>query len=95
MNIQVSNLATTTVSGIEITTEKRQLSTWEDRGEPIVILQHFIEDNRVLIDVSDPNVERIVAQIRLFFATEDNEQALAGTMRIEGTGVFALSCEGP
>ena len=94
VDIQVSNLAASVVSGIEIRTQDRLLSTKMDRGETVFVLQHFIAGDRILIDVTDDNFERIVARIRLFVDLEGDEQTIAGPVRIEGLGVYAMSCEG-
>lgn len=95
VDIQVSNLAVLAVSGVEIRVQNRLLSTKMDRGEPIEVLQHFIGDDRILIDVTDDNFERVVASIRLLIAIQGNEQIIAGPVSIDGIGMFAVSCEGP
>lgn len=64
-------------------------------GEPIVVGQAFDTGDTILIDAMDESVNRIVAQLRLFRATEGQEIVLAGTLRIPGEGVWAVSCTGP
>lgn len=93
--IQVGSVAVPAIVGIDIELADSLLSTVPDRGEQIALLQSFVEDDKILIDLSDTNLERIVAQIRLFIALNDNEQVTAGTLWLEDIGVFALNCSGP
>lgn len=65
-------------------------------GENTIVLgQAFREDGVLKADFTDPNVERVMAEIRLFTASEGEENVTAGTLRVDGAGVWALQCTGP
>lgn len=57
--------------------------------------QAFREESRLMVDFTDPNIERIVAELRLFEAFEERDHAMAGTLRVPGQGAYALTCTGP
>jgi hypothetical protein len=61
----------------------------------VIVGQAFREDNRISVDFTDPNVERIVAELRLFEALEERDHAMSGTLRVIGQGAYALTCVGP
>lgn len=72
--------------------------TWMLGGEGDNALsagQAFREDGAMRVDFTDPNVERVVAELRLVSASEGRDTATAGTLRIAGTGAWALACTGP
>ncbi len=71
------------------------LSTLAGRGRQVVLMQSFVEDDRILLDLSDANLEEIIARLRLFIATRGDDQAIAGTLYISGAGVFPLVCDNP
>ena len=71
------------------------LSTLAGRGRQVVLMQSFVEDDRILLDLSDANLEEIVARLRLFMATRGDDQAIAGTLYVSGVGVFPLVCDNP
>ncbi|MCF6327114.1 MAG: hypothetical protein L3J21_07475 [Devosiaceae bacterium] len=95
VSITVGSVAISSIVGVEIEIGDVYMSTIPDRGEQIALLQSFVTDDTISIDLSDPNLERIVAQIRLFTAYSGNEQAIAGTLLVSGTGAYALVCQGP
>ena len=59
------------------------------------IMQAFDFGKGLLIDLADPNVERILFRIRLFREDEGQHLAVAGTLGAPGVGAFALLCQGP
>lgn len=67
----------------------------EAADNAIVPGQAFREDGRLMIDFTDPNIERVVVELRLFEALEGHEYAMAGTLRVPGEGAYALTCAGP
>jgi hypothetical protein len=72
--------------------------TWSTGGsgdDAISVGQAFRDGERWLIDATDPNIEGIVAEIRLNQAIEEGDVALAGTLKIRGTGAWAVTCIGP
>ncbi len=72
--------------------------TWSTAGEGasrIAIGQAFETADQMLIDLTDENLAAIVAQLRLFKASEGDDVVTAGTLRITDVGAFAVTCEGP
>jgi len=96
VSITIGSVAISSIVGVDIEVGDVFMSTTTDRGEQIALLQSFVTDDTISIDLSDLNLERIIAQIRLFTTAEgDGEQAIAGTLLVNGTGAYALVCEGP
>ena len=59
----------------------------------IVFGQGYMDDTRVLVDFTDPNVERIVVSLRLFQASGDKSYAEAGVLSFGDVAVFPVQCE--
>ncbi|VAW25211.1 hypothetical protein MNBD_ALPHA11-1929 [hydrothermal vent metagenome] len=95
VSITIGSVAVSSIVGVDIEVGDVFLSTVADRGEQIALLQSFVDAETISIDLGDPNFERIVAQIRLFTAYEGADQAIAGTLLVNGTGAYPLVCEGP
>jgi len=95
VSITIGSVVVSSIVGVDIEIGDILMSTVPDRGEKISLLQSFFTDDMISIDLSDPNLERIVAKIRLFSAYSDDDQAVAGTLLVDGTGAYALVCEGP
>jgi hypothetical protein len=63
-------------------------------GDPIVVGQAFEDADTVRIDVMDDGMSAVVAQLRLFKATEgDGALVYSGTLRIPGYGAWAVACD--
>ena len=93
--LTIGSLPVLGVVHMEVTAGDR---TWSTRGSgdgAISIGQAFRDGERWLIDATDPNVEGVVAEVRLNQAIEEGDMALAGTLRIPGTGAWAITCIGP
>jgi len=95
VSITIGSGAVSSIVGVDIEVGDVYLSTIADRGEQIALLYSFVDADSISIDLSDPDIEKIIAQIRLFTAGYDDEQATAGTLFVDGTGVYPLVCEGP
>jgi hypothetical protein len=63
-------------------------------GDPVSVGQGFEDADTVRIDAMDKDFYKI-AELRLFKATEGDAYISAGTLRIAGMGVWAVSCQGP
>ena len=65
----------------------------QDGAAPIVLVQGAVIGDLTVADFADPNVENIVASLRVVRA--DNEQgfAAAGVLSIPGVGAWPLVCE--
>ena len=64
-------------------------------GATLTLMQAFDFGQGLLIDLADPNVERVLFRIRLFSEEEARDLAVAGTLGAAGIGAFALVCQGP
>jgi hypothetical protein len=64
-------------------------------GVTLALMQAFDFGQGLLIDLADPNVERVLFRIRLFREEEARDLAVAGTLGAAGIGAFALVCQGP
>ena len=92
--LTVGSLPVLHVAHLEFTAGERTWSTGEGDGA-IVVGQAFRDGERWLIDATDRNIEGVLAEIRLNEAVEGGDMALAGTLRITGSGAFAVTCIGP
>ncbi len=59
---------------------------------PITIAQSYVEQDKIEIVVGDLILEKIIATIRLNRAIEGDEQAIAGTLRVNNIGVYSVIC---
>ena len=59
---------------------------------PITAGQGFMDDRQVLVDFTDPNIERIVVSLRLFQASGDKDYAEAGVLSFDGVSAFPVQC---
>jgi hypothetical protein len=66
-----------------------------DAQTAIMVGQQFRDEARTLVDFTDPNVEAVIAQLRLQMASEGRDMAVAGTLRVAGSGAWPLVCVGP
>lgn len=57
--------------------------------------QAFRDDETMRVDFTDPNIESVVAKLRLFHAVEGRDTAMAGIVQVADKGVWALTCVGP
>ena len=61
----------------------------------IIIGQAFEDAETIHVDFTDEGVSSVVAQLRLFKATEGDSDATGGILRVPGVGAWAVSCSGP
>ena len=95
LSLTIGSLPVMGVVHMEITARDRTWSTGGSGDDAISVGQAFRDGERWLIDATDPNIEGIVAEIRLNQAIEEGDVALAGTLKIRGTGAWAVTCIGP
>lgn len=93
--LTVGSLPVLSIVHMEVTAGDRTLSTGGEGEGAISIGQAFRDGNRWLIDATDTNIEGILAEVRLNEAVEGGDTALAGTLRVAGTGAYAVTCIGP
>ncbi|RYE08706.1 MAG: hypothetical protein EOP22_12355 [Hyphomicrobiales bacterium] len=48
--------------------------------------------DQLYLDFADPNLEVVIAELRLFWAMENDEPVYGGTLRIPGQGAWPISC---
>lgn len=96
VELTLGSLPMLSVVGVEIAAGEQRWTMREGGdGQPVVVGQAARYGDLVVVDVTDPNVERIVAELRLLSATEECDHVTAGTLRIVGQGAYALTCVGP
>lgn len=78
--IRAADRVWTTEAGVAGTTE-------------IMPAQSAALDSRLYLDFTDPNYEGVVAELRLFWAMEEDDPVYGGTLRLPGHGVWPVSCE--
>ncbi len=93
--LQISYVASPTVLGAGFSIGDDYRSSFDGNAVPVHVLQSFVGDKEIRVQLSDPNLERIVARLRLVWDEEADEQAMAGVLQVSGAGVYALVCEGP
>jgi hypothetical protein len=95
LTLTVGSLPVLGVVHMAVTAGDRTWSTGGSGDDAISVGQAFRDGDRWLIDATDPNIEGVVAEIRLNQAIEEGDMALAGTLKIPGTGAWAVTCIGP
>ena len=50
-------------------------------------------DDRIYIDLADPNYERVTARVRLFEAFGHDEPVIGGYLEIVDFGAYTVSCD--
>ena len=93
MYVQVGFVAVTSVVGVDIVTPGAHWSTYNVEAEQLAIAQAFVDDTTIRIDLTDPNMENIMARVRLFAARQGDDAAVAGILDMPGNGVYAMVCE--
>jgi hypothetical protein len=90
------------VDTVEIEVADKKWSTRSGEGTTLITKgQAFETPDQVWIDVTDENVNLIVAKLRVFKAFEDGPEdgepsdAKGGTLHMPGIGAWAVSCSGP
>ena len=96
VDLTIGSLPVLSVVTANLSAGQRALSIGAEAGQDAVIVgQAFREHDEIRVDFTDPNVERVVAELRLFEAIEERDHAMAGTLRLIGQGAYALTCVGP
>ena len=83
------------VNDIKIEAGGKMWSTTPGEGTLVTKGQAFETADQMWIDVTDENVAAVVAQLRLFKASEAEDAVSGGTLRMPGVGAWAVSCSGP
>lgn len=73
----------------------RKWATDAEGGSKIIVGQAFEDSEKIIVDFTDEGVASIVASLRLFKASEGDNSASGGTLRVTGVGAWAVTCSGP
>lgn len=96
VELTIGSLPVLAVVAARLSAGERFLAIGAEADEDaIVIGQAFRENGRIMVDFTDPGIERVVAELRLFEALEERDHVMAGTLSIAGQGAYALTCVGP
>lgn len=94
-NVLLGNMNVIAVDTIEVEVAGKK---WSTRGGDATLItrgQAFETADQIYIDVTDDKVDAIMAQLRLFKASEGEDYVSAGTLRVAGIGAWAVTCSGP
>jgi len=94
-NVLLGNMNVIAVDTIEFEAGGKKWSTRAGDGTPITKGQAFETADQIYIDVTDDKMDAIVAQLRLFKASEGDNYVSAGTLRVAGVGAWPVTCSGP
>ena len=94
-NVLLGQMNVIAVDTIEIEASGKKWSTRAGDGTRITKGQALETADQIYIDVTDDKMDAIVAQLRLFKASEGEDYVSAGTLRVAGVGAWAVTCSGP
>jgi hypothetical protein len=80
---------------IDLTIDEKTWSTEEGKDAHVLIGQAFGDDDKILIDLTDDNVNDILVSIRLYKKEDETTAITLGTVEIADKGLYAISCVGP
>ena len=93
--VLLGQMSVIAVNDIVIEFGKKEWSTTAGKGTLITKGQAFETTDQIVIDVTDEAVDKIVAQLRLFKASEKDIDVTAGILQMPDIGVWAVTCTGP
>ena len=64
-------------------------------GAIVTVGQGFEDEQMLVVDLFDEAVADRVAELRLFKAEEGDQRVYGGTIRVNGEGAWAMSCQSP
>ena len=94
-NVLLGNMNVIAVDTIEVEVGGKKWSTRGEGATRITKGQAFETTDQIYIDVTDDKMDVIVAQLRLFKASEGEDYVSAGTLKVAGVGAWAVTCSGP
>ena len=93
VNLLMGSLEVAAIVRANITAAGQRWSTQESQGSTqIVVGQAFQTGSELRVDFTDREVNRVLARLRLFQATDDANFAQAGTLKVEDVGVWPVVC---
>jgi hypothetical protein len=94
-NVLLGNMNVIAIDTIEVEAGGKNWSTRGGDATPVTKGQAFETADQIYIDVTDDKMDAVVAQLRLFKASEGEDYVSAGTLRVAGIGAWAVTCSGP
>ena len=94
ISVLLGQMEVIAVADIRIEVGQKKWSTRKEGATLITKGQAFETDDQLWIDVTDADVNAIVAELRLFRTSEGKHSATGGTLRVTGQGAWAVSCTG-
>lgn len=90
----MGHLIVVQVLGAAIEVDGVAYSTGPERGPgtPMIIGQAFGDDDHMMFDFTDPNMETILASVRLDFVKGNEDYPLAGKVAVAGKPAKKISC---
>jgi hypothetical protein len=64
-------------------------------GTAIMGLDSYADDNQLYVKFADDQMNTIIADLRVFIATEGDETVKGGVLDVPGKGAWVVTCEGP
>ncbi len=95
ISVLLGHMEVIAVAEIMIEVGPKKWSTKVEGGTLITKGQAFETEDQMWIDVTDANANAILAELRVFKATESDQYVSGGTLRMAGEGVWAVTCTGP
>lgn len=93
VNLLMGSLEVAAIVRADITAAGQRWSTEEAQGQTqITVGQSFQTASELRVDFTDREVNRVLARLRLFQAAEGERFAQAGTLKVEGVGVWPVVC---
>jgi hypothetical protein len=94
-NILVGMAAVTSIASANVEAGGKKWATGAEGDAAIRVGQAFEDADKILVDFTDEGVSSIIASLRLFKATEGDNDATGGILRVPGVGAWAVTCSGP
>lgn len=95
VGLTVGSLPILAVVGAHISADDREWAIGMEGENATVAGQAFQTGDQWLVDFTDPNVERVIAEVRLLLTRENDDYVLVGTLKVPGVGAYPLICVGP
>jgi len=93
VNLLMGSLEVASVVRADITAAGQRWSTQAAEGLTVITIgQAFQTSSELRVDFTDKDVNEIVGRLRLFQAADDTSVAQAGTLKLEGVGVWPVIC---
>jgi hypothetical protein len=80
------------ISRAHIEAGDKTWATDADGAARIRIGQAFEDSDNILVDFTDDQVSTIVASLRLFKATEGDNDVVGGILKVPGVGAWSVGC---